>query len=134
MTKQKRNILTVAVMFMFILVGSSIVNAASFNITATKLLDGETAHINKIAGYHAGSATVSTMSATGKSYHMWIEKGSTGTNISTAKEFSAPCSGTLIYDRPVHVTEGYAAKLNISTTPTTFATCTFTGSWTPNSY
>lgn len=124
----------ILVYMLVLLCGASLAHAASFkNLKVTKIADGETDNQDKYKKYNAGYAEINSMSNEGKEYYMWIEK-STGTNVSNTKAFKKPCSSNLIYNRPVHITSGYRAHLNISTVLTTFASCKFSGYWTPNQY
>ncbi len=107
---------------------------SNFSCTATKLMDGESTHIKKYAGATKGEATVSSMTNKGKSYEMWIEKGTTGTNVTLNYAFTNTCTKRLPYCRPAYQTDSYEAKLNISTSLNNFESCTFSGKWSPNLY
>lgn len=133
MKKFKKSILA-TLLFTLVLAGVTAVNAETFEVIVTKLEDGESLKVNKIAGYNAGQVIVKKMSNQGKQYVMWIEKCDTGANVSPQVGFSSPCSKTLVYQKPVYISQGYNAKLNISTALTTFDSCTLSGTWTPNSY
>ncbi len=105
---------------------------SNFSCTATKLMDGESTHIKKYAGSTKAETTVSSMTKKGKSYEMWVEKGSTGTNVTFHYGFTNTCTKRLPYNRPAYQNDLYDAKLNIGTSLNNFETCTFSGAWSPN--
>lgn len=75
---------------------------SNFSCTATKLMDGESTHIKKYAGSTKAETTVSSMTKKGKSYEMWVEKGSTGTNVTFHYGFTNTCTKRLPYNRPAY--------------------------------
>lgn len=56
---------------------------------------------------------------------MWVEKGSTGTNVTFHYGFTNTCTKRLPYNRPAYQNDSYDAKLNIGTSLNNFETCTF---------
>lgn len=110
---------------------TTIVHAEAFAVTVTKTKDGESTKVDKLKNYSQAQATVSSMDVN-DTYIMWVEKTSTGTNVTNAKDFSAPKTLTMTYSKPVYASDSYSARLNISTAITTLSAATITGTWTPN--
>lgn len=127
-----------SVMFCLVGVVTEIIHATSyeytFDVTVTKVNDGESSTKTKNAGYTRGGFVVDTMSVTGKNYEAWIEKSGTGSNVSKISSFSAPTSDEVVYIDAVNRNNSFQAKLNISTSLDTFQSCDMTGTWTPNAY
>ncbi len=113
-------------------VATSAYYKTSFSCTATKLMDAETMHVKKQENKTKAIATVYSMTKKGKSYEMWVEKGSNGVNVTLSYGFTSPKTIRMAYKKPVYQTESYKAKLNIGTSLTTFSSCDFTGDWSPN--
>lgn len=113
-------------------IATSAYSTTGFSCTATKLMDGETMHVKKQENKTKAIATVYSMTEKGKSYEMWVEKGSNGANVTFSYAFTTPKTIKMPYKRPVYQTESYKAKLNIGTSLNTFSSCDFTGVWSPN--
>lgn len=135
MFKYLKKISVFVVVVVVMLLGTISVKAYStkyFSLTATKLMDGETAHITHKENMTKAYVKLNSMSITGKSYEMWVERGASGRNVTDAYTFTTLTSRKLNYNKPVDADEEYDAKLNIGTSITTFKSCNFEGSWTPN--
>lgn len=129
--KYKKKILLGLVAASMIFSVTTVVHAEPFAVTVTKLKDGESTEVKKLANHSKAQAVVSSMNVNG-TYIMWVEKTSTGTNVTNSKEFSSPGTCTMTYNKPVYASDTYSARLNISTVITNFSTATIEGTWTPN--
>lgn len=105
-----------------------------FDFTVTKPKDGESSHKTKLANYSRGAVSIDSMSVTNKNYEAFIERSSTGSNVTTFITFSAPTSGDLTYYQAADKNTSFNANLNITTALDTFQSCDMVGTWTPNAY